>query len=630
MIISDFKISSNKQVFIIAEIGMNHNGVYENAIKLIDESVKIGANCVKFQMRDMNELYSKEALDMTSGDLSTQYTIKLLKKFELSFTNYKNLAKYAKQKKIIFMCTPWDKKSVDKLEKINVPAYKLASADLTNLDLIDYLSKTKKPMILSTGMSSEEEIEVTVKYLKLKKINFALLHTNSTYPTPVKDINLNYIDRLIQKYNIPVGYSGHERGTDSTLCAVAKGACIIERHITLDKEMEGPDHTASLDIKEFKALVKSIRNLEISLGTNQPRKISQGELINRENLSKSIFATKNIKIGQKVTANMIDIKSPGHGLSPQYKSIIIGKKVVNEIKKGKAIFMSDFNKKVVPKENYKFKLKWAIPVRIHDVKNLLKLTKPKLVEFHMSYDDLNENISKYLSPNRQCEHIVHAPELFENDHLLDLCSTNKSYRDLSIKNLQKVIDMTVRLNEFFPKTKNPMIIINCGGFTKNNFFNINLRNKYYNLLIDSFRKLNHKDTMLLPQNMAPFPWHFGGQRYQNLFMNPDEIIKFSKNSKLYICHDISHSHMACNYFNWNHLDYTKKIAKYVKHYHIADASGVDGEGIQIGEGTIDFKNILKIIKDSFSGQSFIPEIWQGHKNDGEGFWIALKKLENKL
>ena len=343
MIISDFKISSNKQVFIIAEIGMNHNGVYENAIKLIDESVKIGANCVKFQMRDMNELYSKEALDMTSGDLSTQYTIKLLKKFELSFTNYKNLAKYAKQKKIIFMCTPWDKKSVDKLEKINVPAYKLASADLTNLDLIDYLSKTKKPMILSTGMSSEEEIEVTVKYLKLKKINFALLHTNSTYPTPVKDINLNYIDRLIQKYNVPVGYSGHERGTDSTLCAVAKGACIIERHITLDKEMEGPDHTASLDIKEFKALVKSIRNLEISLGTNQPRKISQGELINRENLSKSIFATKNIKIGQKVTANMIDIKSPGHGLSPQYKSIIIGKKVVNEIKKGKAIFMSDFN-----------------------------------------------------------------------------------------------------------------------------------------------------------------------------------------------------------------------------------------------------------------------------------------------
>ena len=149
MIISDFKISTNKKVFIIAEIGMNHNGVYKNAIKLIDSAVKIGADCVKFQMRDMKELYSKEALDMTAGDLSTQYTINLLNKFQLSFADYKNLAKYSKKKNIIFMCTPWDKKSVDRLERINVPAYKLASADLTNLDLIDYVSKTKKSIILS-------------------------------------------------------------------------------------------------------------------------------------------------------------------------------------------------------------------------------------------------------------------------------------------------------------------------------------------------------------------------------------------------------------------------------------------------------------------------------------------------
>ena len=133
MIISNFNISSNKKVFVIAEIGMNHNGNYKNAITLIDRAVEIGADCVKFQMRDMEDLYSKDALNMTSGDLSTQYTINLLKKFQLNFSDYKNLAKYAKRKNIIFMCTPWDKKSVDKLEKINVPAYKLASADLTNI-----------------------------------------------------------------------------------------------------------------------------------------------------------------------------------------------------------------------------------------------------------------------------------------------------------------------------------------------------------------------------------------------------------------------------------------------------------------------------------------------------------------
>ena len=137
-------------------------------------------------------------------------------------------------------------------------------------------------------------------------------------------------------------------------------------------------------------------------------------------------------------------------------------------------------------------------------------------------------------------------------------------------------------------------------------------------------------TYLLPQNMAPFPWHFGGQRYQNLFMDPNEIIKFCKNNKLNICHDISHSYMACNFFNMNHVEYTKKLSPYVKHYHIADAYGVDGEGLQIGEGTVDFKNILNVIKKSKTIQSFIPEIWQGHKNNGEGFWIALKELENKF
>ena len=630
MIISDFKISTNKKVFIIAEIGMNHNGVYKNAIKLIDSAVKIGADCVKFQMRDMKELYSKEALDMTAGDLSTQYTINLLNKFQLSFADYKNLAKYSKKKNIIFMCTPWDKKSVDRLERINVPAYKLASADLTNLDLIDYVSKTKKSIILSTGMSSEKEIEITAKYLLSKKIKFSLLHTNSTYPTPAKDINLNYIDRLIKKFNVPIGYSGHERGIDSTLCAVAKGACIIERHITLDKTMEGPDHAASLDVNEFSHLIKSIRNLEVTLGSDGPRSISQGELINRENLSKSIFAAKDIKSGQIITNNIIEIKSPGQGLSPQYKSSIIGKRTINAIKKGKALFMSDFIKTVKPKKNYKFSLKWGLPVRLHDTKKLLSLTNPNMIEFHMSYDDLNEDPSKYLEINNKCEYIVHAPELFENDHLLNLCSTNKNYRKLSLNNLQKVINITTDLYKFFPKTRKPMIVINCGGYTKDNFLAKSKRNDLYNLLLESFLKIDHKNTILLPQNMAPFPWHFGGQRYQNLFIDQGEIIKFSKKSKLYICHDISHSHMACNYFNWSHADYTENIAKYVKHYHIADASGIDGEGIQIGEGTVNFDSILKIIKSSNFDQSFIPEIWQGHKNNGEGFWIALKKLENRL
>ena len=630
MKIQDYNIKQGNKVFVIAEIGMNHNGSFSRAKKLIDHAAAMKVDCVKFQMRNLKDLYSKDALDISSGDLSTQYTINLLKKFELSLSEFKKLSKYAKSKNLIFMCTPWDKKSVDTLEKLNVPAYKIASADLTNTDLIDYILKTKKPIILSTGMSDEKEIDITVKQLKSKKAIFALLHTNSTYPTPLKDVNLNYIDKLIKKHNVPVGYSGHDRGIISTLSAVAKGACIIERHITLDKKMEGPDHAASLDIDEFKLFMHNLKELEVSLGSNNDRVISQGEMINRENLSKSIFSIKNIKLGTKITRSMLDIKSPGQGMSPQNIAEIIGKKVNKNIESGKPLFLSDFKKILKPKRFYNFKSKWGIPVRLHDVKKLLKIINPDIIEFHMSYDDLEENFDCFLTKKNECDFLVHAPELFKNDHLLDLCSDNIKYRKLSIKYLQNVINKTIELKKYFPKTRNPMIVVNCGGFSKDSFMTLKSRERYYNLLSESFKSLNHMGTYLLPQNMAPFPWHFGGQRYQNLFMDPNEIIKFCKKNKLNICHDISHSHMACNFFKMDHIQYTKKLSPYVKHYHIADAHGVDGEGLQIGEGTIDFKNILNIIKKSKSIQSFIPEIWQGHKNNGEGFWVALKELENKL
>ena len=284
MIIENHNIGNGDKVFIIAEIGTNHNGIYENAIKLIDQAADCGVDCVKFQMRNLKELYSEDALDMTSSDLSTQYTMGLLEKFELTFEQYKSLAEYSRKKDLIFMCTPWDKSSADLIESIGVPAYKTASADMTNLDLLEYLVSKDKPVILSTGMSTKEEIDETVEFLVRIKADFALLHCNSTYPAPFKDINLRYLNRLKQ-YDIPIGYSGHERGIAVSIGAVAMGAKIIERHFTLDRNMEGPDHTASLEHDDFKRLVEGIREIELSLGTDKDRTVTQGELINRENLA---------------------------------------------------------------------------------------------------------------------------------------------------------------------------------------------------------------------------------------------------------------------------------------------------------------------------------------------------------
>lgn len=623
------EIGIDDKVFVIAEIGMNHNGVFDNAIKLIDQASVIGVDCVKFQMRDLNELYSKDALDVTKSDLSTQYTMELLRKFELTFDEYEKLAEYSKSKGLIFMCTPWDKKSADAIEKIGVPAFKTASADLTNFDLLEYLVGKNLPLILSTGMSTKQEIDETVEFLSRLKANFALLHCNSTYPAPFKDINLRNLENL-KKYNVPIGYSGHERGIAVSIASVAMGARIIERHFTLDRDMEGPDHAASLEYNEFKQLIDGIREVELSLGTNKDREITQGELINRENLSKSIFAKINIKKDEIFTKDMFEIKSPGQGLSPQYLNKIIGYKAVRDIEEGKALFKSDLGGLIRAKKEYSFNRTWALPVRFHDLNSLLENTNPKSVEFHMSFKDIEEDLEKFLIKEYDCEYIVHAPELFEDDHLLDLCTPNEEYRTLSIKNLQRVIDKTLKMRKYFPKTKIPQIVVHCGGFTKDEELNITERPLYYKNLKDSISKLDLSEVELLPENMAPFPWLFGGQRYQNIFINPDEIIDFCNETKLRICQDVSHSHLACNKFNWDHLEYTKKLAPYTAHYHISDGTGVDGEGIQVGEGNVDFENMYPIINKYSPDASFIPEVWQGHKNNGEGFWISLERMENHI
>jgi len=257
MKIADFKVG-NKKVFVIAEIGNNHNGSFDLALEMIDAAHEAGADCVKFQMRNMSSVYRKKSLAKEGEDLGTEYVLDLLERFQLSQEEHKKVAEYCDHKGVLYMCTPWDSDSVRDLESLDVQAYKVASADLTNLPLIDALVATQKPLILSTGMSSTEEIQITVNFLNEKKAEFALLHCNSTYPAPLHDININFINKLREIHPL-VGYSGHERGIAVTLAAVGLGAKIVERHFTFDRNMEGPDHAASLEREEFKLLVSGIR-----------------------------------------------------------------------------------------------------------------------------------------------------------------------------------------------------------------------------------------------------------------------------------------------------------------------------------------------------------------------------------
>ena len=629
--IQNFTIGEKFPTFIIAEIGNNHNGDIELAKKLIDLAKDAGADCVKFQMRNMESLYrNNNKSESENEDLGSQYVLGLLEKFQLSNSNLFKAFDYAAKKNILPLCTAWDIESIENLENYGIPAYKVASADFVNNDLLLRLSETRKPLICSTGMTKESEIIRSISYLQDLGCYYSLLHCNSTYPAAFKDINLKYISRLADLGKCVVGYSGHERGYNIPIASVGLGARIIEKHFTVDKEMEGNDHVVSLLPEEFKKMVDGIREVESSFGTGNTKTLSQGEIINREVLGKSLIINCDLPKGKVIEAKMIDVRSPGTGVEPYRKNEIIGKIATRNFNKNDFFFPSDIDTNLaIEPHKYNFNRPWGIPVRYHDIDSLANKVIPDLVEFHLSYNDLELNANNYLLNDYQMDLVVHAPELFPNDHILDLCSDDENYRQLSIQYLQKTIDVTRSIKKFFPKSKkNTPIVLNAGGATLNEPVENRLKEKMYDLVADSLSKLDTKGVEIIPQTMPPLPWHFGGQRFHNLFMDPKDIIKFCNNHNYRVCLDISHAKLACNFNNWDFEEYIKKVGPHTAHLHISDSHGTDGEGVQVGEGEIDFVSMFKCLDKHCSKASFIPEIWQGHKNFGSGFWYALNKLEN--
>jgi len=619
----------NSNVFIIAEIGNNHNGSLKLALEMIDSAIDAGANCVKFQMRDMASVYRKKSLQKQGEDLGTEYVLDLLERFQLSTDEHRQVSEYCSSKGIMYMCTPWDSLSIAILEKFDVPAYKVASADLTNLPLIADLITTGKPLILSTGMSSEEEIQITVDFLNASKVEYVLLHCNSTYPAPFYDINLSWMKRL-EKIHPLIGYSGHERGIAVSLAAVALGAKVVERHFTFDRSMEGPDHAASLEPREFKALVSGIREIEEALGDGVVRSISQGEMINRENLAKSLVAATDLEKGTVIEPHHLKVRSPGQGLSAQSYEKLLGRKLLRTMQEEDYFYPSDLQDGRVEPRIYNFQRPWGVPVRYHDFSEYESKIAPDIFEFHLSYSDLDLNIEEYLSGQYMSGFVVHAPELFSGSRLMDLASADEEYRQYSISETQRVINITRSLKKYFPATERPMIVANIGGFTMDDLLPNSELEGYYERFSDSLSALDMDGVELIPQTMAPFPWHFGGQRYQNLFLHAADITHWCEKLNLRMCFDISHSRLMCNHFGLDFYEFSKKIAPITAHLHLGDASGVNGEGLQIGEGDIDFSRLGSILNELCPLAPFIPEIWQGHKNGGEGFWGALEKLEKYL
>lgn len=326
-------IGDNNPTFVIAEIGLNHNGKIDWAQKLIKAAKENGADAVKFQKRELKALYKQDIFKNPNKDSqSTAYLFDIFKKYELKKDEFVKLKKYCDRLGMIFFCTPFDIPSAQFLASIDIPLYKTSSSDLTNLPLISEILKTKRPIIMSTGMSQMEEIDFIVNFLNKNRTQYALLHCVSTYPVPFKDVNLRMIGVLKKRYHVPIGWSGHERGIIVSICSVALGANIVERHVTLNRAFNGPDHNISLTPRGLRYMVDRIRAIELAIGQGK-KLMSRGEYLTREVFAKSLIARRPIKIGEIIKFEMIDIKAPGKGLSPQKIDLLLGKKAKRNIDK---------------------------------------------------------------------------------------------------------------------------------------------------------------------------------------------------------------------------------------------------------------------------------------------------------
>ncbi|MFO0718739.1 MAG: N-acetylneuraminate synthase family protein [Candidatus Paceibacterota bacterium] len=320
-------VGVGEPVFIIAEVGINHNGDIEIAKKLIDAAADAGANAVKFQKRTTNEILTKEGLEKpyTSVHAFGPTYGEHRNKLEFTEKDYKELKEYAKNKNVLFFASAWDQTSADFLESFDVDAYKIPSADTINIPLLEYVAKKNKPVLISTGMNTMEEIEAAVRTVLKHNHRVVVFHCLSLYPSPEDKINLSFMDVLKQKFHpLPVGYSGHEMELMPTLAAVARGATIIERHLTLDKTMKGSDHAASLEPAQLKELVDNIRRIEKILGSADKTIYDELKPL-REKLAKSIATTKAIKKGTVITRDMLTVKGPGTGISPANLDFVVGK-----------------------------------------------------------------------------------------------------------------------------------------------------------------------------------------------------------------------------------------------------------------------------------------------------------------
>ncbi len=598
-------------VEIIAEIGINHDGDPKKARTLIESSFQSGAHAIKFQYRNLSNAYSDNAKEIGDEMLSKEINRNYLSPDELI-----KLSKYAKDFGLKVGISFFDKQDINDFgNQIDIfDFFKIPSVELTNNELIDTLLGLNKHLYISLG--AHDEFEVTKALERLPESGWTPMHCISNYPVTIENARLGYISYLQNKWGVDIGYSSHDDDWEVCLLAIQLGVIVIERHITLDCDADGLDHSSSSTPNHFEKMSRFASAMNILLAGNSPRVANQGELLNKQNLGRSYYAIDYFREGHSLSLSDLEYRSPHTGLDKTNIEKYIEKPIQESITKGQVISKGIFKKntplssKVIDLAK---EMQLALPVRLHDYKKMEKLFPIGSFEFHLSFDEVLSEID-FSNINSNNNYSVHLPDYINPTKLMDPFSMDTSQKEESLVLLERTARFSEKLQDM-TGVKIPIV----GSFSvvhhdREHFFDS------YASLLNGYLK---RGVEIVPQWLPPIAWYFGGSIGLSV-MNEVEDIKYLKQHSLGVCMDICHLILGRNYFDFSTDTIISELESQIKHIHVADAIGIDGEGLAIGDG--DTENIALIKKFLNYDCLKVIEVWQGHLDNGSGFRDEIIKL----
>ena len=598
-------------IYIIAELGINHDGTESVAFELIDLAHKAGVNAVKFQYRNVENTYNSASTEIGDEILSQEII-----RTKLDFAQIIKLNSYARNLGLETGISFFAPQDIDDFGVAiqNFDFLKIPSPVMSNFELVNKCIEIGKHVFISTGAQTEQSIESL--FTKLPEFGWTPMHCISNYPAITVNAKLGYIKYLSDKWQREVGYSSHDMNWSVCIAAIYSGAKIIERHITLDKTGIGLDHTTSSTYEEFKFLVDVSSNLN-QLGSGDfSRTPNQGELINLQNLGKSLYAKEDIAMGSTLELDKFNVQSPQVGINLEEFNGINGKKTLRFIERNKPLSRSDIETgTTLTRRDIEFakESKISLPARFHDYQMIKHEIPIENFELHLSHRDVDK-IGEFKILSEYDKFSIHLPDYINSTTLFDPFAGDVLIKEASINIMNKIANFADKLQS---ETNSQVPIV--GSFSQLK----NTHDLYYQEITSMQKNFSDRGILVLPQWLPPYAWYFGGAVKLNI-MNDMKDLETIAEQGIFICTDLSHLILSANYTKNNVFEMYTKLVDETRHLHLAGASGIDGEGLYFNNLVPDeltmFKHALK------TKHAKVLEVWQGHLDNFEGFKLGIKQL----